>query len=234
MTLRLLLAAALAAGTLTLAAQSTLKRELPDFDRVAVNHGIEVLLVRGDAHRVELRGDAEVLREVVTRVKGNALELTFEDDAWRRMSQAQRNGTVRATVTMPRLRGAVVNGGAEVLSEESWTADEVKIVANGGADLALQLDADELVVVANGGADVRLRGSAKSATFTVNGGADVAAGDLIAEDVAVSANGGADIEVHASRRLKANANGSADVVYRGGATDVKVNTNGGADVTKRG
>ena len=226
-----LLPLALLAAALTAHAQD-LTRELGAFTALAVNSGIQATVQQSDRHRVVLAGDAEALAAVEIEYEGASLSLSFEDGAYGRLSAAQRS-SVRATVYTKALERVVVNGGARVSSDVTWRTGFLRVVANGGGELDLRVEAsDGVKLVANGGADVRLAGTTAEFSLNVNGGADVDASALDARRAEVMANGGAEAEVQAQERLKVMANGNSEVRYTGGVTDAEVRANGGSSVRR--
>ncbi len=105
------------------------------------------------------------------------------------------------------------------------------IAASGGSDVEWHnCTAEELVIVASGGADVEIRGHCTTLTVAISGGADADLEELIAENVSVDASGGADAHVHATKHLTVQASGGADVEYSGNPTSTNINTSGGAEV----
>ena len=105
------------------------------------------------------------------------------------------------------------------------------IAASGGSDVEWNnCAAEELVIVASGGADIEIRGHCTTLTVAISGGADADLEELIAENVSVDASGGADAHVHATKQLTVDASGGADVEYSGNPTSTNINTSGGAEV----
>ena len=228
---------ALALPLVTLAssalAQATFTREYSSFEGVAVNSGIAVELVRGNAHGISLEGPAAAIAELEIELDGDILKIGYRDDANLRFRGKYPRG-VSGTVTLATLDRVIANGGAEVESAATWAVDGFKLLANGGAEVALNLEGRSAKVTANGGAEIELSGRLEQLEVMINGGAELTAGDLVTEEVKVSANGGSEVFVHATRSLKVNANGASEITYAGGIKNVDVNTNGASTVAPKG
>ncbi len=222
---------ATAALHLTAAAQD-LKRDLEAFTALAVNTGLDVTIMKADRYALEVTGDAAALAELKIDSKPGTFGIGFEDNASRRLSGAQMN-SVRATVYTKTLDRVVANGGAEVRSPDTWSADDFKVVTNGGAELAIAVDADAVDLLANGGSEIKIEGRADRLKVNANGGSEVNAAGLAAERVDVMANGGSGVRVTAAENLRVMANGSADVTYGGAVTEVDVRSNGGSSITRQ-
>ena len=222
----------LATAALALSAQTDLKRDLEAFTSLAVNYGLDVTIVKANRYALEVTGDAAALRELKVESKPGILGISFEDDAHQRLSGAQMN-SVRVTVYTKTLDRVVANGGAEVRSPDTWSADDFKVVTNGGAELAIAVDADAVDLLANGGSEIKIEGRADRLKVKANGGSEVNAAGLAAERVDVMANGGSGVRVTAAENLRVMANGSADVTYGGAVTEVDVRSNGGSSITRQ-
>ncbi|MEL7146173.1 MAG: DUF2807 domain-containing protein, partial [Bacteroidota bacterium] len=96
----------------------------------------------------------------------------------------------------------------------------------------LELDVDRLKVSANSSGTVKLSGFADEVTASVNSSGDIRAYDLTTKDADVSANSSGRAEINVSNSLKATANSSGKVVYKGSPQNVKATANSSGKVQK--
>ena len=109
--------------------------------------------------------------------------------------------------------------------------DYKALAISGGSDLEWNCcAADELAVVASGGADCEINGKCNTLAVVASGGADVDLDELVAGEVSVVASGGADVELHAVRTISLTASGGADVYVDGTPQISEWNVSGAADV----
>ena len=211
--------------------QNTLRQTHDAFEGVSVNYGIEVELVKSDAYSSEASGSQKALDELDIRVEGSTLKVDFKKQTG--LSGMRRDlGDVRVRVNVPTLDHVMANGGSKVISDAQWAAGDMRIMANGGSEIALELRAQDLELNANGGSEIRLEGNTQDLKAMANGGSELILQNLKATDVEVMANGGSMVRVHADKRLQVRANGGSDVKYSGSASNVDVRQNGSSNVVK--
>ncbi|NTX63301.1 DUF2807 domain-containing protein [Myxococcus sp. CA051A] len=196
-------------------------RDVPDFESLAVGHGIKAQVKVGPKS-VRVEGPSELLSRLRLVVKDGQLTTQVERDGL--FSQFQ-GGKVRLYVSNPHLDGVDVSGGGNVEAEVSPSGDEFSAEASGGAALTVRgVDTKKVEVEASGGAAVNLAGRAQELDIEASGGAVIKAMDLKGvKSLEVEASGGVHVEADPSESLSVNATGGTTVqcVSRPPRTEVK-------------
>ncbi len=154
-------------------------------------HGAGDLEVRvGEATRLALSADDDLLQEVRTRVQENTLIIDYPDELRFREE-------LRVEVCLPKLKGVEVMGAAEV---------EISNVES--ACLALGL---------SGSGSIEATGLAESLTASISGSGELELSRLAAGHANVHISGSGDAELNVSDHLQYRISGSGDIEYIGTA-----------------
>ena len=184
-------------------------RDLPEFNKVALQGSPNVEVQIGEQQSVEVEVDDNLVDVITTEVSDGELTISSNE------SYSTSSGiTVR--ITIPQLESVQVAGSGNVtasgLAESSFSG------------------------IVSGSGDVVVTGTATSVTTHVTGSGDIDLSDLRAETVTAEVTGSGDIDVTASQTVAATVTGSGDITYSGhsgGEPTVTSTINGSGDVEKR-
>jgi hypothetical protein len=200
--------------------------EVPDFQGVAVSHGIRAEVKRGPKS-VRLEGDAKQIPRVKLEVKDGVL--TTEVKGSNFFFSPGVDG-VRLIVTNPQVTSVAASGGSEV-DAEATPATEFSAAASGGGEVRVTgLETSSLKTSASGGATVTLAGRADSVTANASGGSVVQAEDVRAQTLEVNVSGGSRFEAHSAQKVTGNLSGGSTVRLQEKPGSINVNTSGGSEV----
>lgn len=213
----------------TTMAQSTKNVNLKNFSGISVSSGIDLYLSQGSNENISLKGDDEMINEVLIEQKDNDISIKFKPDfKWK---SSMRNKSVAVYVDFKTLSRLAASGGSDVKTLRLIKGNQLLIVASGGSDLDLNLDCSEINLTVNGGSDAKLSGTCEKMILTANGGSDVNAVALRVDYAKVAINGGSDADLTVNKTLEASANGGSDLSYRGNAVLKKVAVAKSSDVS---
>ncbi|HVJ31067.1 MAG TPA: head GIN domain-containing protein [Gammaproteobacteria bacterium] len=209
-------------------AQQRQSRPLTGFNAIEIGGGIDLVLRKGDAFVVEVAASEDVAARIVTEVVDKTLQIGRKTNFF----HWGDGGTVY--VTLPTLVALDASGGSDVKTEGTFASDDLRIVASGGSDLTIDVEAGVLAVEASGGSDMRVSGSARSVRVESSGGSDLNASALTADEAEVDSSGGSDLAIGVVRqKIAGEASGGSDVTYSGTPASVNVDTSGGAEIHHR-
>ncbi len=184
----------------------TENRNVSAFSNVEVDGAFNVYVECRKKQKLEVSGDSNILPHIITRIKGNTLQITTSK-----------------TICPKKLL------------EVRVSADNIeKVTASGAVDLSISgVDNNKLDLEIDGAGDIKASGKTKNFRVDVSGSGDLKAKDLKAENVEVSINGAGNAVVNASKKLKAEINGAGDIVYYGNPKDVIQEISGAGDIIKK-
>ncbi|HEU0034106.1 MAG TPA: head GIN domain-containing protein [Kofleriaceae bacterium] len=186
-----LFAVLLAHGCATAAAdpaQATETRKTPAFHAIDITGTLSVEARIAPTTSVELRGDADKLKQITTEVKNGTLVLGT-------VGKLQNTKRLHVVVTAPSLDALAIHGTGDL---------EVSGLA-----------APRLAITIPGTGAIRIAGKTQQLAVAVDGTGDVQAKNLIAEAATMTVAGTAQATVHATRTLDLDVSGTAAVKVLG-------------------
>lgn len=220
------------AGNIGSSPQAIERRDVADFEAIAVSDSIDLIVRQGAQESVALSGDASAVARVETVVEQGARGRTLVIRL-RRGESAGSSPAVRATVDVVRLAAlAVAGSGDAVVGALTTPTLHLSIAGSGSARLqALSTRALEVRVAGSG--NVQASGATAQLRLTIAGSGDVDLAALMADDVTVSIAGSGDAQVTANRSLGVRIAGSGDVVYGGSVANARSTVAGSGTVSRR-
>lgn len=211
-----------------LLAQSSRSIAVSSFSGIGVSSGINLYLKQDGRESVVIKGDEEVIKDVVVEQKNGSIYIKYKQGvSWSRMFKGKK---IDAYVSFKNLTALSASGGSDVETQAPIKVANLALDASGGADMNLALTCKDIAINTSGGADISLKGSGENMMLNASGGSDVNAYDFKVEYAQVNSSGGADVAIYVNKGLTANATGGSDIAYKGNAALKKTNSKSG-DVT---
>ncbi len=184
----------------------TENRNVSVFSAIEVDGAFNVYVECSKKQKLEISGDSNILPHIVTKIRGNILQITTSK-----------------TICPKKLLEVRVS--AENID---------KVTVSGAVDLSIKgVDNNKLDLEINGAGDIEASGKTKNFRVDVSGSGDLKAKELKAENVEVSVNGAGNAVIYASKKLKAEINGAGDIIYFGNPRDVTQAVSGAGDIIKK-
>ena len=210
---------------------STETRSLADFQAVALNGSVDLVVRQGAAQSVLVQADDNLLPLLETVVESTAQGATLVV-RWKKGQSLYTRSKVLITVVLPRLSALSASGSGDI-RVEPFNTPALKLSLSGSGDAKLQsLSTADFGISISGSGDVAANGSATKLSISIAGSGDVRLADLKSDDVTVSIAGSGDAAVNANKTLEVRIAGSGDVSYSGNAA-VKSKVAGSGSVNKR-
>jgi hypothetical protein len=184
---------------------ATETRAVGAFSEVEVRGSVTLEVSMGEAHRLELSGDDNLLPLVETTIEGSRLVIRPKQDVNPELPLVAR-------VTTPDLKLVKGSGATEVSVRD--------------------VDNQALEVELSGAGKMAVAGKTGELTLRVSGAGSVDAKDAVAEKIAVHVSGAGSVEVGAPKELKVDVSGAGSVSYDGSPTITK-HISGSGSVDKR-
>jgi hypothetical protein len=155
---------------------------------------------------VTVSGDNNLLEHVETKVSGDTLEVSHDEDLDPELG-------IAVDIRIPRL-------------------DMVEL--SGAGDLTAQgISGERFRAEVSGAGSVEADGRVRSVEVVVSGAGDVRLERLVAQEAKVEVSGAGSVHVHATDSLTASVSGVGDVVYSGRPEDVQEDVSGVGEVRPR-
>jgi hypothetical protein len=190
----------------------TEKRQVSGFHEVSFALSGEVLINIGTGYSVELEGDRDYLKEVITEVTGG--ELKIKREKW--FDAGNKKVIVR--ITMPALDGLNISGSGKVTVNDPLKGGDLDVAISGSGKVFLRdvtLGDVECSISGSGSLNVAGSGTIKSLEMSVSG-----SGDYLGEATSVGTleariSGSGNCDCHVTDMLRASISGSGSILYSG-------------------
>ena len=206
-------------------------RSLSGFHGVSVTSGIDLYLTQKGSEEVVVEANSEDIDKIITEVEGGILKIYVKENSW--FNFDWKNRPRKVYVSFKDLDKIDASAGSDVISENKFKLDQLKVDSSSGSDVKLELDAKDVRVGSSSGSDISLKGTAVSLQADASSGSDIDAGELQTKNCDASASSGSDVKVNVTEKLNASASSGADVYYSGNPKTKDINESSGGDVHSR-
>lgn len=202
-------------------------REVSDFDAISLEYPAKVTIHQGKTESVTLKGDDNLLPQILTDIEGGTLRIDTGERNWgERVSPSK---PLEIVITVRNLR-EVRFPSAGSLTIEKLTTDSLEVVVSGAGDIALRdLDAGSLDVVLSGAGSVDADGVADELNVRISGAGEFSGGDLHSQTAETHISGMGSATVWVEEELDASISGAGSVNYYGDPS-VQEHISGAGDV----
>ncbi|MEL6644042.1 MAG: head GIN domain-containing protein [Pseudomonadota bacterium] len=220
-----LTAGAIALGLVVPAIAGSNNFDFTDFDKVAVERGVEVNIVSGDDFHVAADASRQsLLRRLEIRQVGDTLKISRTGKSFFLFGLADR---YEVDVTLPTLAGVNASSGAEVEVRGAVT-DRLEVRASSGSEVDLEgVSPSDLIVKVSSGAEVQASGSCATLNVRGSSGGEVDAEDMVCDVAEIRTSSGADVTAHVTDMLAAQASSGSDIDIIGNPTVTRDDTSSG-------
>jgi len=198
----------------------------PDFTAIEVSQGIVVSLTMSKETTMSLEADENLHDLIITEVEDGILHIYSEDNIW-------RSTALKIYLTTAIVDRIKTSSGAEVISENTITADDFEVKSSSGSGVKLMLNVSELSCDTSSGSHAKLKGSANHFIANSSSGSSINAKELSSKTCNADASSGSNISVNVSDNLEANASSGASIKYTGSPKNVNKDSSSGGSVKER-
>lgn len=198
--------------------------KVKDFDKLDMGSAFIINVTQGNVYQVEIRGREQDVKEIVGKVNGSTLELTYPSN-W---GSYKNRKEVYVTITMPKL-SAVEFSGASKSTITGFSSDKMSVSISGASVANFTINAKNLSLDCSGASSLKLVGTGQNLNADISGASNINTLDYKVTTANIDASGASDVKVFVSSKIVADASGASSVRYKGGAS-VKSSTSGAGSV----
>jgi hypothetical protein len=184
-------------------------RELAAFSRIDVSCAGKVTVKKGDAYRVDLTIDSNLLDTFVSKVTDSTLALGFAPGAF-----VMNMRSLEIVVTTPTLTGFKMSGAAEVVAE-GFEAKDFTLELSGAGSFKGELSVETLAIHSSGAASIELSGRANSVSIDSSGASDIDMDSFTTKSCDIQSSGAGHVAIDAVETLDVKLSGIGSVEYLG-------------------
>lgn len=200
---------------------TTITRTTGDYDGIKCAGSMDYILVASTEGNIKLEGEENLLKHIITEVKGNNLIVKVEKGINLRPSWGK---TIKITIPFKDISSVSLAGSGDLWNEDVITSTNFDVSLAGSGDVILNIEASSIEGSLAGSGDITLKGKTNNLTIKLAGSGDIHAFGLQSNHTVVSVASSGDIQVVSNKSLKARVSGSGDIEYRGNPSkeDTKV------------
>ena len=205
---------------------TTLTRSTSSYDGLKASGPMDFRLVRGTEGNISIKGDANLMRYIVTEVKNNKLIVKVEDGVNLKPTQ-----TIVITVPYETIASVALAGSGDITNSGTINTDEFEVSLAGSGDIDLKIEAQSVVSAIAGSGDIKLTGASKNLTTKIAGSGDFDGKGFESIHVEAKISGSGDIDVVCNGNLNIRISGSGNVNYLGNPTNTDTKISGSGSVS---
>lgn len=179
-----------------------------DFIRINASRGLDVYITKSKNVSLEVEADENLHDLITTEVKDGTLYITASKNIYTASAK-------KIHVSANNINEILVNSGAEVYSENTFSSEKLVIDVSSGAHASMDLRVDNLTCNSSSGAGIKLKGEANVFWASSSSGSDIDAYDLTAKECNANASSGSDIELMVTQKFVGKATSGADIKFKG-------------------
>ena len=205
----------------------TEERMVGHFDGIQSAGSVDIEVKIGPTQRVEIEGDDNVLKYVLTEVSNGLL--TVRNKSHIRLI----NSHLKAFVTTPVLNRIYVTGSSDIQSRDTLRdATGIELNVGGSGDIKAIVHTPTVTSNVTGSGSITLQGVTRNFDLTITGSGEVKSRELMSENAVVRVSGSGSAHVYASMKLDASVTGSGDIFYSGNPTSPSISKSGSGSIQK--
>lgn len=211
--MRIFIAALLMVFSVAVLAQNRETRIVGDFDEVVMRISGKVYIKLGNKNEVILEGNADMLDDIETDVRGKRLSIGQEGRG--RWFRGRSTSRLNVYITIKELNGASVSGSGDIIGQSVFKSDNFKASISGSGDIELELDVKNIESRISGSGNIEFSGSAEYVKLGISGSGKYLAEDMKADDYDIAISGSGRSAIYVQENLDVRISGSGSVYYKG-------------------
>jgi hypothetical protein len=198
-----------------------------DFTEVEIGSAFEFEIKQSGSYSINVTADDNVMDYVQVSKDGQTLKI--------RLGRVSLLGpvTLRASVTIPQLRGLTVSGASRGAVSDFSSTEDLNIAVSGASRVTGDITAGDIGFDVSGASTIQLEGSANDIAANVSGASHFNLDAFTVNNADVNFSGASSGTVNLDGRLDANLSGASRLLYIGEPTMGDINTSGASTLSRK-
>jgi hypothetical protein len=197
-----------------------------NFTRVEISTAFQFEIQQSSSYNISVTADDNVMEYVQVSQVGQTLKIGFGTVTWFGPK------TLRASVTMPQLRGLTVSGASHGDIYDFSSTEDLDITVSGASRVNGDITAGNAEFDISGASTIQLEGSANDMVAGVSGASRCNLGSFPVNNADVNFSGASSGTINLDGRLDADLSGASRLWYIGEPTMGTINTSGASSLSK--
>jgi len=198
-----------------------------NFTKVEISTAFEFEIQQSNSYNISVTADDNIMDYVQVSQDGQTLKIKLGTVTWFGPK------TLRASVTMPQLRGLTVSGASHGDIYDFSSTEDVDITVSGASRVNGDITAGNIEFDISGASTIQLEGSADDMVADVSGASRFNLDDFTVNNADVDFSGASSGTINLDGRLDADLSGASRLWYIGEPTMGDINTSGASTISKK-
>jgi len=198
-----------------------------NFTRIEISSAFEFEIEQSDSYGINVTADDNVMGYVQVSQDGQTLKIRLGT------VPSLRQVTLRASLTIPQLRGLTVSGASRGTVSGFSSTDDMDITVSGASRVTGDITAGHIGFDVSGASTVQLEGSADDIDANVSGASRFNLEDFIVGNADVNISGASTGTMNLAGRLDANVSGASTLLYIGDPVMGTIDVSGASTLSKK-
>jgi hypothetical protein len=198
-----------------------------NFTGVEISSAFEFEIRQSSSYSINITADDNVIDYVQVAQDGETLKIRLGTVPGLRLV------TLRASVTMPQLRGLTVSGASRGTVSDFSSSEALDITVSGASRVTGDITAGDIVFDVSGASTVQLEGSADNMVAVVSGASTCNLADFPVYDANVNVSGASTGTINLNGTLDANVSGASTLLYIGDPMMGTIDVSGASTISKK-
>ena len=188
-------------------------RNTRNYNSITCTGAIDFVLVPGAAGNIEIEGESNLLKHVITEIKNENLIVKIKKNKILSSSPG-----MALKVIIPynnRLDKIALAGSGDLWNNGKLITSNLDVSLAGSGDISLYVYTTNINVSLAGSGDITLKGATNNLSAKLAGSGDIHSFNLQTNHAVASVAGSGNIEIVSNESLKARVSGSGDIQYQG-------------------
>jgi hypothetical protein len=201
--------------------------DFANFTRIEISSAFQFEIKQSSSYSINVTGDDNVIDYVQVSQEGQTLKIRLGTVTSLRLV------TLRASVTIPQLRGLIVSGASRGTVSDFNSTEGLNITVSGASRVTGDITAGDVEFDVSGASTIQLEGSADDMIAGVSGASRLSLGDFTVNDANVNISGASTGTINLDGRLDANVSGASTLLYTGEPTMGTINVSGASTLKEK-
>ena len=186
----------------------TEERNVTDFNGIEASGAFDIVLNEGTENTVKVEADENIIKHIITEVKGNTLKL-FTD------TNINNPKKLNIIITYKNLVSIESSGACKIKGNSEIKTEHFSINMSGATDLNLKLSLVALNTVLSGAGSIYISGNADNQNIELSGASSFDAPNFITNITTIELSGVGSAKINATKEINGELSGVGSIHYKG-------------------
>ena len=202
-----------------------------DFTELEIGSAFEFEVIQSSSYSINITADDNVMDYVQVSKDGQTLKIRLRTGLGIFLGPV--SATLRASVSMPQLRGLTASGASHGTVSGFSSAEDFDITVSGASRVTGDITAGDVEFGISGASTIELQGSGSDIDANVSGASHFNLEAFTVDNADVNLSGASSGTVNLSGKLDANLSGASTLLYIGEPTMGDINTSGASTISRK-